>query len=152
VHPLAGYASIVAVFNLLFAGFLAVLGFRKQPLPERIGWGDILLLGLGTYRLSRLLAKDSVTSFLRAPFTQFEKATGGGEVEESPRGTGLRHAIGELVTCPFCLGQWVAAFFLYGLVLAPRLTRLIASVYAVLTLSDALQLARDRAKSAASGG
>ncbi len=44
-------------------------------MPERIGPGDILLLGVATHKLGRLLAKDWVTSFLRAPFTTFK---GGG--------------------------------------------------------------------------
>jgi hypothetical protein len=28
--------------------------------------------------------------------------------------------MGELLTCPFCLGQWVATGLIFGLVLAPR--------------------------------
>ena len=44
--------------------------------------------------------------------------------------------MGELVTCTFCMGQWIAAFFTYGLVLAPTVTRVIGSVFAMLTLSD----------------
>jgi hypothetical protein len=56
--------------------------------------------------------------------------------EEQARGTCLRKAVGELLICVFCLGQWVAAFFAYGLVLAPALTRFVASVFAILTVSD----------------
>ncbi len=36
------------------------------------------------------------------------------------------------------MGQWVAAFFTYGLVLRPRVTRLIASAFAMITLADFL--------------
>jgi hypothetical protein len=146
-HPLASYALLVAVFSSLFAGFLAALGIRRQRLPERIALGDLALIAVATYRLARLLSKDSVTSFLRAPFTEFVKPIGEGEVEERPRGTGLRHAIGEMLGCPFCLAQWVAAGFIYGLVLAPRLTRVVASIFAVYAAADWLQLANDAAKS-----
>ena len=41
----------------------------------------------------------------------------------------------------FCLGQWIAAFLAYGLVFAPALTRFVASIFAMLTLSDFLHQA-----------
>jgi hypothetical protein len=59
-------------------------------------------------------------------------------VSEKPRGKGLRRSLGELLTCHFCVGQWVASFFTYGLVFAPAVTRLVASIFAVVTLSDHL--------------
>lgn len=36
------------------------------------------------------------------------------------------------------MGQWVAAFFTYGLVLSPRATRVVGSIFAMLALSDFL--------------
>ncbi len=99
------------------------------------------MIGLATHKLSRLLSKDKVTSFLRAPFTGFQEASGHGEVEEKPRGTGLRLAIGELVVCPYCLAQWVAAGFVGGMVFAPQATRMVAVTYTAETVADFLQLA-----------
>lgn len=145
-HPLWGYALLVSIFSSLFAGFMAIIRITDRSLPERISPGDIALLGIGTYRLSRLLTKDSVTSIFRAPFTEFEQPIGDGEVDERPRGKGLRHAIGELVVCPYCVGQWVSAFFTYGFVLAPRFTRLVASMFAMYTLADSMQLGMDALK------
>lgn len=49
--------------------------------------------------------------------------------------------MGELLTCPFCLSQWVATAFVFGLVAAPRGTRLTAGVFAGLTVADFLQFA-----------
>lgn len=49
-----------------------------------------------------------VTAPLRAPFTEFQEEGGPREVEESPRGSGIRRAIGELLACPFGMSQWVA--------------------------------------------
>jgi hypothetical protein len=46
-----------------------------------------------------------------------------------------------LLVCPFCVGQWVATGFVFGLVLRPRATRLAASVFAALTAADFLQFA-----------
>ena len=64
---------------------------------------------------------------------------GAGEVNEEVRGSGVRHAIGELIACPFCLGQWIGTAFVGGFVFAPRATRLAASVFSVVAVSDALQ-------------
>lgn len=146
IHPLGGYALLVGTFLSLWAAFLTVVRFSGRSLPERVGLGDLLLLGVGTYRLSRLLTKDSVTSIFRAPFTRFEHPIGDGEVEEKPRGRGVAHALGELVVCPYCIGQWVVSFFTFGLILAPRFTRLVAGMLAAYTLSDYLQLTTDAFK------
>jgi hypothetical protein len=133
---------------LFNAGFGSALlaARRSRRLPERIALADLLLLGAATQKLSRLIAKDLVTSALRAPFTEFGDYSGQGEVNESPRGHGLQKAIGELVTCPFCVGQWVSAGFVYGFIASPRLTRLVASVFATLSIADFLQLAYGRAR------
>jgi hypothetical protein len=80
---------------------------------------------VATHKLSRLLSTASVS----APFTQFEEAAGSGEHHESARGQhGVRHTVGELLTCPFCLAVWVATAYVAGLVAAPRPTRTAAVV------------------------
>ena len=96
---------------------------------------------MASHKLSRLIAKDKVTSPLRAPFTELEGKGGPAELEETSRGEGARKAIGELLVCPYCLGLWVAAAFSIGLVFTPRLTRLLAAVFSALTISDFLQIA-----------
>ncbi|HEX4306974.1 MAG TPA: DUF1360 domain-containing protein [Solirubrobacterales bacterium] len=83
----------------------------------------------------------AVTSPVRAPFTELEGSGGPGELEERARGKGVRLAIGELLVCPYCIALWVVAGFSVGLLLAPRLTRFVASVFSALTLSDFLQIA-----------
>jgi hypothetical protein len=144
--PLRGYAALVSTFLLAFAGSLVVARRSGRKLPDTIRPGDVVLAGIATHRLSRLIAKDRVASFVRAPFTRYEERSGRGEVSEKPRGSGLRRAIGELLLCPFCLGQWVAAGFGVGLVAAPRLTRLVAAIYTAKTVADFLQLARAAAE------
>jgi hypothetical protein len=130
---------------MLLGGYTAAVGAlgwairRRGKLPERIPTSDLVLLVVATHKVSRLVAKDSVTAVLRAPFTRFEEPIGQGEVNEEVRGTGVRHAAGELLTCPFCIGQWVATGFVGMYVLAPRVTRLAASVFTILAGSDALQ-------------
>jgi hypothetical protein len=140
-RPLRSYALLIGLFHLLFAGFLLVTKGAGRPLPQRVGLVDVLLLGVATHKLSRLLAKDSVTSVLRAPFVEYEGPASASEVREKPRGHGLQRALGELLICPFCLGQWVAAGLAYSLVLWPRITHLVVAVFAALTVSDFLQYA-----------
>jgi hypothetical protein len=135
-RPLGGYAVLSGTLAAAFAGALA-----GAELPERLSGRDIVLAGVATHKLSRLLAKDKVTSFLRAPFTRFQEPAGKGELEEQPRGTGLRLATGELLVCPYCVAQWIAAGFAVGYVRAPRLTRLLAGMYTAYAISDALQFA-----------
>jgi hypothetical protein len=135
---LYSYATLIAVFNLIFAVFLLVAKRTGRSIPERVDVRDIALLGVATHKLSLTGAQDAVTSPLRAPFTELQEKESPKSVQERPRGEGLRRSIGELVTCQFCLGMWVASFFTYGLILAPSITRLIASVFTVVTISDHL--------------
>lgn len=139
--PLRNHAALVAVFTVAFAGGLASARRAGVPLPERVPARDVILLGVATHKLSRLLTKERVTAFARAPFTEHQRRTGHGEVDERPRGRGMRRAIGELLTCPFCLGQWIAGGFTLLFLRAPRLARLVAVMFTVVTISDTLQIA-----------
>ncbi len=139
--PFAAYAAFAAVFHAGLVGSVAAARRRGRELPERVGAGDVALIGTATYKLSRLVAKDRITAFARAPFTEFQEEGGPAEVEERSRGTGLRRTLGELLVCPYCLGLWFSGGFHIGLLFAPRATRFSASVLTALALSDFLQIA-----------
>jgi hypothetical protein len=140
-RPLGSYAILTGAYGAGLAGSLIALRAHGRELPARLTTRDVLLIGIATHKLSRLIAKDRVTSFIRAPFTRFQEASGQGEVEEEPCGHGLRLAAGELLVCPYCLAQWVATVLTLGLVGAPRVTRLIGTVFVAHTVSDFLQVA-----------
>ncbi len=135
---LYSYSTLMGLFNLIFAVFLLLVKGTGRALPERVDAKDLVLLGVATHKLSLIGAQDAVTSPLRAPFTELQEKESPKSLDEKPRGKGLRRSVGELLTCQFCLGMWVASFFTYGLVLAPRVTRLIATVFTVVTISDHL--------------
>lgn len=139
--PFLSYLTFMSVFATLVATALAIAERQGRELPARVGAGEVLLVGTASHKLSRLLAKDKVTSPLRAPFTELEGKGGPAELEERSRGTGVRKAIGELLICPYCLGLWVVAAFSVGLLFAPRVTRFVASLFAALTISDFFQIA-----------
>jgi hypothetical protein len=144
--PLGGYTRLVIIYNALFGGLL-LLAAAAGRLPRRIAIGDLLLLGVATHKLSRLVTKDFVLAPLRAPFTTYRGSAGAGEVNEEGRGSGLQLAIGQLLTCPWCFGQWVAAALGGAFLFAPRLTRTVAGLYAVISLADLLQLVYEKLKS-----
>ncbi len=131
------YATLIGLFNATLGAFL--FWRWRSPARQEVTTGDLFLLGIATQKVSRVLARDRVAQPLRAPFTEFEKPAGAGEVEEKARGRGLRKAIGQLVICPYCLGVWVASAFIYGFNLNPSLTRMVASIFAVSTISDFAQ-------------
>ena len=140
--PLGAYAVLIGAFHAIFGGFLYATKAFDRPLPTRIGPGDLLLLGVATHKLSRTIARDWVTSVLRAPFVRLEgEADLPKELKEEARGEGMRRAIGELITCPFCTGQWVAALLTYLLVLNPPVGRLVASIFTVISASDFMHAA-----------
>jgi hypothetical protein len=150
-RPLDGYLVTLGAFSALAAGAAAAARLSGRPVPERPAAADVLLVSIATHKLSRIIAKEAVTSPLRAPFTRYEAPSGPAELHEEVRdqGSSLRHSVGELVSCPFCLAVWVATGLTSGLILAPRLTRLTATVFTATAASDFLQMAYAIAKNAA---
>jgi hypothetical protein len=140
-RPLGAYATLAGAFG---AGFGSFVAWRRSEggLPECVSTEDIVLLGVAAHKLSRLVAKDKIASFVRAPFAE-PRTTGDipGEVEDRAKGDGLQGAVGQLVTCPHCLSMWLGAGLTAGLVVAPRETRLVAATLASVTVSDFLQAA-----------
>jgi hypothetical protein len=137
-QPLDAYATLTVVFNAGLATAL-IAAARRGRLPTRFHAADVAAMALTTHKLARVITKDSVTSFLRAPFVHLEEKTGSNSLEEEPRGHGLQHSIGELISCPECTGQWVAGGLLVGMLHAPRVTRAITSMYSALAVADVLQ-------------
>ena len=139
-RPLGGYLALLAAYGLGTAA-LATIVWRKRPAPIRPG--DLVLLTVATHRLSRTLAKDSVTSLLRAPLTRYQSPALPSEVDEEVQpqvhGHPVQHAVAELVSCPFCLAQWTATALVGAQALAPRATRAVTTVLTIVTGADALQ-------------
>ena len=148
-RPLGAYSALLAIY-LLVVVVLALLGRRR--LPERIQASDLALGAAATFIATRTVTKDAIMSPVRMAFTRYEGVSGPAELAESVRATGWRHAVGELLTCPFCLSQWTATTLVAGIVVAPRLTRAAMSVLAIVGASDFLQLAYTSAQHAATGG
>jgi hypothetical protein len=147
-RPLGGYAVLMGLFAGAAGAFSAWFRSSGRELPDRMEPGDLALVTVATHKASRLIAKDRVTSPVRAPFTRYEDDEGPGEVSEAARGRGLRRAVGELLVCPYCIGMWISAGFAAGLLVAPRFTRWFAAVLVALFGADVLQIAYKKAEDA----
>jgi hypothetical protein len=147
-RPLGGYTVLLVLYLCVLAA-LAFVGRRR--LPERLSPADLALGAVATFIATRTITKDAITSPLRMAFTRYEGVSGPAELHEEVRATGWRHAVGELLTCPFCLSQWTATTLVAGLVVAPRTTRALMSIFAIVGAADFLQLAYARAQQLAEG-
>jgi Protein of unknown function (DUF1360) len=127
-RPLPEYAGLAVTFWLVFAGFLAT---SRDRLPDRIPVGDFARITLSTYKLSRLITKDEVSAFLRAPVTEDDAG-------RRPKAEGFSRAMGELVTCPYCIGLWIASGLSYAQVVFPRETRFATSIFSAHAVTDFL--------------
>jgi hypothetical protein len=138
-RPLGGYVATMAVYSGMVAGLAGLARVTGRDVPAELSWSDVIRSAAATQKLSRLLAKDPVTSPLRAPFASFDGTSGPSELQEEVRGSGGRKTVGELVTCPFCTSVWIATGFTAGLVYLPRTTRLATATLSALAGADLLQ-------------
>ena len=97
-RPLGGYVAAIGGFTALTLT-VGALSARKGAAPMT-SVRDVLLLGVATHKLARIISKDAVAS--RAPFTAYTGPAGPGEVMEEVRGHGVRHAVGEPGTPSRC--------------------------------------------------
>lgn len=137
-RPLAGYLKVMSVYATGTAGAALAARLTGRAAPRLSPW-DVAQLAVATHKLSRLIAKDPVTSPLRAPFTRYEGVSAPSELSEEVRGHGVRHSVGELLTCPMCMAQWVATGLSVGLVFVPGPVRLIMSTFTAVAGADFLQ-------------
>lgn len=133
-HP--WYAALLGTYVSGFS-LLAALIRRRNGAPE-VNTGDIVLLAAATNKLARLGTQERVTAPLRSPFTDRVEDADGTPVE-LPKEHGARRAVGELVTCPFCLSVWIATALTGALLLVPRPTRVVLAGLTAMTGSDFLQ-------------
>lgn len=133
--PYGSYAAIMGTF----AGGLATAGLLAKSLgrdPRSETALDLFVLAAATYKASRTVARDEVTSFLREPFVKEEAHEGGEDAVET---RDMRQAIGELVTCSRCIGTWIAAGLASTQIVAPRFGRLLTLSLATAGVNDFMQ-------------
>ena len=129
--PYQAYATIAGAF---FGGLAAVASLSRRSPPSTAL--ELAVLSAASFKVSRTLSRERVGSFMRQPFVEGDADRGD---DERPAGTGLRRAIGELVTCPRCLGTWSAAALVSTEMISPRFGRLLTWSLAASAANDFLQ-------------
>src|SRR5437764_12873640 len=137
---LAEYALMLA-FYVSSVAALTGIAIEKDRLPKKPSLLDLALLGVATHKLSRIIAKDRITSILRAPFVNYIRSAGHGEAEEEPRGRGIQRGIGQLISCPYCMAAWCATALALGFIFTPRMLDFFAGIFAAVATSDFLHRA-----------
>lgn len=131
------YGALNATYLALFAAIVAATTRRGGDGEVLVPREELLPLGVAAFALSKVVAKEKVGSFVRGPFVEEDADN----KPQSPRGQGMRHTVGELLTCTRCLGAW-AALALVGLrVASPPAGRLATTVLATSGINDFLQAA-----------
>lgn len=130
----------MAIYSTLAACLTDAVASRRTKMRP-FGLRELLYFSLAIRHLSQLNTKDPITAIIRKPITEFESSTGEVELIEKFAGTGIRRAAGELLNCPFCLGQRIATGLVAGRLLFPEFTESVAAISVIARLSDYLQIA-----------
>ena len=128
------------VFVTLYVGVMATLYFLGR-LPTSIRSFDVVLLGLAAARLTDIISTDQIMEWLRRPFVKMETTEiAGHEVEtRTGRGHELKKVLGDLLSCPWCVGVWVAAGLTYAYFLMPAVIWIFILIMAIAEIGSLLQ-------------
>ncbi|MFZ3589275.1 DUF1360 domain-containing protein [Bacillus sp. DJP31] len=92
------------------------------------------LLSLASFRLTRLIVFDNITTFLRKPFHEEITETqedGSSSTYIVIKGKGIQKWFGELLNCYWCTGIWCAAFLYVAWFLWPTGTEPLIMILAI---------------------
>ena len=100
------------------------------------------LIGLASFRLTRLFVYDKITEFIRNPFLR--EIT---EIDESgqeiiytvPEEKGIRRFMGELLSCHWCTGVWVSAFLVCFYLLYPSVAFVFILIFSISALGSGIE-------------
>lgn len=135
MEPVTETPTEPADYALLSIAYATLLGAIAYSARERapVERADLVPLGAATFALAKLVGKEKVETWVRQPFVDE------GPDGRQPKGTGMRYAVGELLSCTRCLGAW-SALGLVGLrMAAPDTGRTVTTVLAASAGNDFLQ-------------
>jgi len=95
---------------------------------------EAFILGFAVIRLTRTISFNTVMEPFRRHFTQVLLDDCGAGDNVHPRGkpNSIRHNIGELISCPICVGQWVAVALIWIWAYAP----VVVYIFAIAGISE----------------
>jgi hypothetical protein len=125
------YATLSAGYGTLLGALVVA---TRNDCENPIRSAELPVLGLATFALAKLVAKEKVDTWVREPFLE-ELPSG----ERRPKGRRLRYAVGELLSCTRCVGSWSALGLVAVRLRRPREAGVIIPVLASAALNDWLQ-------------
>ncbi len=129
------YVALEVVFATGLAGVVALTTRRTRSKVVPISRAELPALAIATFALADVVSKERISTWLREPFV-VESAD---HRPVEPAGSGIRRAIGELLTCSRCAGTW-SALGLLGLRTAfPTTGQVTINVLALTGANDVLQ-------------
>lgn len=131
----AHYALINLTYLSLLAAVVAFARRRERSGEEAIPGRELPVLGMATFALAHVLAKEKVSTWIREPFVE----ESGDHRPVRPEGAGLRHAVGELLTCTRCVGGWCALGLVGLRTASPRAGMTVSAVLATAGANNVLQ-------------
>lgn len=99
-----------------------------------ISWIEFILLLLASFRITRLFVFDRITEFIRKIFlAEVEEKNEQGETEVFivPKSGIVRGFFGELISCYWCTGVWVAGFLTILYYLFPTICEPFVLLFAI---------------------
>jgi len=133
--PYSAYKLLSLTFN---TGLLAVAcsGAAKRVFAQPLNLVDFGMTAAAAHKIAQIVSKERVTMYLRSPFTwQKDEGKEGGR-KEVPKEHGMQRAIGELLTCPYCLAPWISTALVAGHIFAPVPTRVVTTIFALTAAAD----------------
>jgi Protein of unknown function (DUF1360) len=125
-------------YAALSAGWAALLGAllvaARDKGEEPVRSTEVLPLGLATFALAKLVAKEKVDWWVREPFVEETR-----DGDRRPKGRGLRYATGELLSCSRCVGVWSALGLTALRITRPRESRVVNTVLGASAVNDVAQ-------------
>lgn len=135
------YFYVVLSFVVILTLYYFLSQFFSTPIVRDVSFINMFFLAIAAHKISWLLTKDAVFTFVRAPFSKFSGFVGpGATTSESPRGEGMRYVIGELLTCSWCINMWAATILVLSYFLFPKVTIAVAMLFAILMLADVVTI------------
>ena len=131
----AHYALINLTYLSLLAAAVALARRRERTGEEAIPGRELPVLGLATFALAHVLAKEKVSTWIREPYVEET----GDHRPVRPEGSGLRHAVGELLTCTRCVGGWCALGLVGLRIASPRAGKTVSAVLATAGANNVMQ-------------
>ena len=127
------YAALSAGWGALMGALLIA---ARDAGDEPLHAGEVLPIGLATFAISKLVAKEKVDAWVREPFVEEHE-----DGAVTPKGSGIRYAVGELLTCTRCVGVWSAMGLVALRVTRPREARVVNAVFGASAVNDSAQAA-----------